>query len=115
MAEDKRLGSGGKGHDTKEKRAGTGKGYDLAETIVVPQVSSQQAHHHVRRSDLLPPNDPQEIVRKFWQGSFTMSRKRKLTQTKSKIRQQMLLSEELQRLENESRLWRDVFSELSGS
>ena len=105
----------------KSRRAGSGKGYDVAETIIVPQPSEKTQSELTskettseKKSPAPPPNDPKEIVKKFWQGSFSVSRKKRLTQTRSRIRQQMLLSEELQRLEKETRLWQDVFSDLSG-
>lgn len=105
------------------KRVGTGKDYKIAETIIVPQADHtlrrhKSPHHHSAKAEApaaLAANDPKEIVKKFWHGSFSDSRNRKLTQTKSKIRQQVLLSEELQRLEKETLLWREVFSDLSGS
>lgn len=109
---------------TSEPRVHTGKDYDIAETIIVPPCPKPgvkpRGHKSIRHSARHHPavvpvaNDPKEIVRKFWHGSFSVSRKRKLTQTKSRIRQQLLLSEELQRLENETLLWREALSELSG-
>ena len=59
--------------------------------------------------------DPKEIVKKYWVGSFTESRKKKVKLSKSKIRQQVLLTEELHRLEKETDLWKEVFSTHSGS
>lgn len=59
--------------------------------------------------------DPKEIVKKYWDGSFTESRKKKVKLSKSKIRQQLLLTEELHHLEKETDLWREVFSSNSGN
>jgi hypothetical protein len=109
------------------KRVGTGKDYDVAETIVVPDPQaaenpkkSRGSRAHRDRSEksrdtpsVVDANDPKEVVKKFWHGSFSESRNRKLLPTKSKLRQQMLLTEELQQLQKGSMVWGD-YSELSG-
>ena len=119
--------------DTEHVRDCIKEDYDIAETILVPETEGKtgrqtkektQRHKSPHRSEksketLAPvdPNDPKEIVKKYWHGSFTESRGRKVAQTRSKIRQQMLLTEELQRLENETLQlqWGEIISELSGT
>lgn len=103
------LGTGSSAGQEPERESD--RGYSLAETLIVPLPGDTV--HGSFLSDI-SCYDPKEIVKKYWRGSFSHQRKRKMTQSKSKIRRQILLGEELKRLENENGLWRDNFSASTG-
>ena len=103
------------------------RGYSVAETILVPPTAYKKLQPRDSRlttlsnrsarklASKLASTDPKDIVRKFWQDSFSQSRKsRKMTQTRSKIRRSILLAEELRKLEKEDVLWKEEYADPAG-
>lgn len=97
------------------------RGFSIPETIVVPppeegKIRPQRSRvTRARSSSEILSSDPKEIVRKYWHKSFLESKKRKMTLTRTKLRRQFLLAEELQRLENENSLLKRELYDVAGN
>lgn len=103
-----------------------GTGYSLAETIHVPSPScntlmprescltttTNRTRKHISK---LNTTDPHQIVKAYWQGSLSSRKIRKLPYTRSKIRQSILLAEELHKLEKEDVLWKEEYADPAGT
>ncbi len=112
--------------DEKREMEDAGRGYSVAETILVPpcykKLQPRESYlttisNRTRRlASKLSTTDPKEIVKTYWQGSFSQSRKtRMLTRTRSRIRRSILLAEELRKLEKEDVLWKEEYADPAGS